>query len=73
MIIIDRFEGDKAVLETDGGMMNADRALISADAAEGDVLRLENGVYVVDAAATEARRQELRNRFNRLRRNREND
>lgn len=72
MIIIDRFEGGSAVLETDSGMINADRALLPSDAAEGDVLRFENGTYVLDREATEARRAALREKFNRLRR-RQND
>lgn len=68
MIIIDRFEGDIAVLETDGGMINVDRRLIPADSAEGDVLRFENGAYVCDINATETRRAAVREKFNKLRR-----
>lgn len=68
MIIIDRFEGGIAVLETDEGMINAERALIPNEAKEGDVLRFENGAYVCDISATEARRAAVREKFIRLRR-----
>lgn len=70
MIIIDRFEGGFAVLETDEGMVNADRGLIPEGAEEGSVLRLENGVYILDSEATEARRAAIREKFSRLRRKR---
>jgi hypothetical protein len=68
MIIIDRFEGDFAVLETDSGMIDVERNILPSDAAEGDVLRLESGVYYADPEATEARRAAMVSRFNRLRR-----
>jgi len=70
MIIIDRFEGDFAVLETDSGMIETDRTKIPENAAEGDVLIMENGVYIVDVKGTEMRRESIRNRFKRLRRKR---
>lgn len=69
MIIIDRFEGDIAVLETDSGMVQVSRSCISSDAHEGDVLRTENGVYLPDREATEARRAAVRSKLNMLRRN----
>ena len=70
MIIIDRFEGDFAVLETDSGMIETDRTKIPENAAEADVLIMENGVYIVDVKGTEMRRESIRNRFKRLRRKR---
>jgi len=70
MIIIDRFEGDFAVLETDSGMIETDRTKIPENAAEGDVLIMENGVYIVDVKGTEMRRESIRNTFKRLRRKR---
>lgn len=70
MIIIDRFEGDIAVLETDMGMVNTDRAALPKEACEGDVLVMENGAYTVDKEATLARREAVKNKFrNLLRRN----
>lgn len=74
MIIIDRFEGETAVLETDKGMIDAERSLIPDEAGEGDVLYIQNGVYLIDHAATEKRKASIAARFNRLkRRNVEND
>ena len=40
MLIIDRFEGDFAVIETSGGMVNIPVADIPANCKEGDVLTL---------------------------------
>lgn len=68
MIIIDRFEGNFAVLETDEGMINVERNLISDNVKEGDVLVQNGKNYLVDAAATKARRADVRKKFNRLRR-----
>ena len=68
MIIIDRFEGNFAVLETDEGMINVERNLISDNAKEGDVLVQNGKNYLVAAAETEARRADVRKKFNRLRR-----
>ena len=65
MIIIDRFEGNLAVLETDDGMKNIERSLLPENAAEGDVL-VYDGSWTVDTAATEQRRERTRKRLKRL-------
>lgn len=65
MIIIDRFEGSLAVLETDDGMINVERSLLPENAAEGDVL-VYDGSWTVDTAATEQRRERTRKRLKRL-------
>ena len=65
MIIIDRFEGNLAVLETDDGMKNIERSLLPENAAEGDVL-VYDGSWTVDTAATEQRRKRTRKRLKRL-------
>lgn len=65
MTIIDRFEGDLAVLETDDGMINVERSLLPENAAEGDVL-VYDGSWTVDTAATEQRRERTRKRLKRL-------
>ena len=65
MIIIDRFEGDLAVLETDDGMINVERSLLPENAAEGDVLVYKSS-WTVDTAATEQRRERTRKRLKRL-------
>ena len=40
MLIIDRFEGDYAVVETGDGMVNIPKAELPVGAKEGSVLRL---------------------------------
>ena len=40
-VIIDRFEGEYAVVELDGEMLTAPRALFG-DACEGDAIQIEN-------------------------------
>lgn len=60
MLIIDRFEGDIAVLENDdGNMQNVSRALLPENACEGDILVYSEGVYIPDDRTTEQRRREI--------------
>ncbi len=63
MIVLDRFEGDFAVLEYSGAdgckTANVSRELVSADSREGEVLVFDGESYSTDAAATEQRRAEL--------------
>ena len=61
-LVVDRFEGDRVILDADGVRLELPRALVPADAKEGDVLRL-----VVDAAGTAARRDAAAGRLERLR------
>lgn len=58
MLIIDRFEGDFAVVEDGEKMINIRREFIEEDACEGDVLSLLDSFYTIDRAATEERRKE---------------
>lgn len=72
MIIIDRFEGEKAVLETDDGMKYIDRARLPGDAREGDVLLKKGGSFAIERSAAEERRSLVRRKL-RARLNRKND
>lgn len=64
---IDRFEEDKAVLcDEEENCVVIDRARLPAEAREGDMLRLENGVYTVDTVLTEQRRARIRTLEQRL-------
>jgi hypothetical protein len=68
-VIIDRFEGKKAVCEkTDRTMINISRNKLPAEAKEGDVLVIEGDDVHIDSAATLKRRQAaeemLRRNFN---------
>lgn len=66
MTIIDRFEGEYAVLETDSGMKNVLRDILPEEAREGDVVELKNGAYTVNKKAAEKRRRELREKLKKL-------
>ena len=61
MLIIDRFEGEFAIVEdTDTDkMMTVENELIEQNASEGDVIVLLNGIYHVDSEATKKRRAEV--------------
>jgi hypothetical protein len=57
MNIIDRFEGDIAIVETDSGHINISRSDIDGEPREGDVIIPKNdGLYAVDKAAAKKRR-----------------
>lgn len=60
MYIVDRFEGDMAVLEGDGGVMRdiPIRAL-PAGVKQGDVLTEEHGAFRVDRDATQRRAESI--------------
>lgn len=67
MIIIDRFEGEKAVLETDDGMRDVDRALLPGEAREGDVLtEKDDGSFTLSRSAAAERRSLMRRKLRRL-------
>jgi len=61
MLIIDRFEGEFAVVETNDGVVNIPRIDLPADTREGDVL-----VMGVDKTGTEARKKSIERRMNKL-------
>lgn len=67
MIIIDRFEGNIAVVEDDNGKCKeVKRSMLPDDADEGDVLTYADGKYTVDHEATEERRRAVRRKLYRL-------
>ena len=61
MLIIDRFEGRFAVLDTGEGMINILRVDIPKRAREGDVLKL-----TIDTDNTAARKKRIDNMMNEL-------
>lgn len=65
MLIVDRFEGDWAVLEWEGQAFSVPRALVPGDAREGDCLtwRLQ-----VDRQNSAERRRRVRSLLDRLER-----
>lgn len=66
MMIIDRFEQDFAVVETDDGIIDVSRVYLPENAAEGDVILLTENGYVIDEAATAERRKSMAERLSRL-------
>jgi hypothetical protein len=58
-VIIDRFEGDYAVVEFEGVMKPIMRTDIPDDAREGDLLVLENNQWVVDRENTVKLKKEI--------------
>ncbi|MDI6880261.1 MAG: DUF3006 domain-containing protein [Desulfitobacteriaceae bacterium] len=58
--IIDRFEGQMAVIEFEGRIMkNIPKALLPAEAREGDVIDEEKGSFHVNKEETRQRRAEI--------------
>ena len=66
MTVIDRFENNKAVLETDGRLIETERSRLPENAREGDVLTETDGEWFVDVPATEQRRIYMRELMKRL-------
>ena len=64
--VIDRFEGEYAVLETEGGMTEIHRAHLPGAAREGDVVYYSCGGWSVDREETEKLRRKNSERLNRL-------
>lgn len=59
MLIVDRFEEDKAVVFDDEKRIILSRDLISPFVREGDVITLsDNGVYITDKEETDRRRKD---------------
>ena len=61
MLVIDRFEGDFAVVETSKGMVSIPRADLPPGAKEGDSLKIS-----IDAGATEERQKRIDDKMNKL-------
>jgi len=63
MIVIDRFEGDLAIVEYNGTIFTLPRTLIPKDASEGDVLK---ATIEIDPAYTANRRKRIMSLEDRL-------
>jgi len=61
MLIIDRFEGDFAVVETDNGLINISLSDMPKDSKEGDTLRL-----IIDEEDTAVRKKRIDRKMERL-------
>lgn len=59
--IVDRFEGDKAVLECENGETAVfERRSLPKNIKEGDMLRFDNGSCYLNAEETARRRKKIR-------------
>lgn len=68
---VDRIEGDVAVLvDEDGNSRDVPRAALPSGIRAGDMLREQNGMFVLDADAANARRARVLQLQNSLRRRR---
>ena len=61
MLIIDRFEDNDAIIETDDRMVIIPRSDLPVDAKEGDVLR-----FIVDTDNTQARKKKIEELMNKV-------
>ncbi|MCH5193775.1 MAG: DUF3006 domain-containing protein [Oscillospiraceae bacterium] len=66
MLVIDRIEDGIAVIEEGDSRFEVPVSMLDGNVREGDVVTLENGVYVPDISATEKRRREILNLQNDL-------
>ena len=66
IVIVDRFEGEYAVMEIDGVMNIIRRCDIPAETREGDVLRLEDSRWMIDREETEKRKKEIKDLADKL-------
>ncbi|WP_425801129.1 DUF3006 domain-containing protein [Desulfitobacterium sp. Sab5] len=65
--IIDRFEGDLAVIETEERqIITIQRRMLPPGVCEGDAVYEEDGVYRIDMEETKHRKEEIKTLMNRL-------
>lgn len=65
---IDRFEGEFAICENKetSEIININKSLLPANCKEGDIIKLENGVYIIDKTITNSEQEEIKNMVNNL-------
>lgn len=59
MLILERFEGDYAVIENNDDSLEVKRENIAPEAAVGDILVERDGMYFPDKEETEKRRKKI--------------
>lgn len=59
MLIIERFEGNTVIIENGDSYIKTDKKNVPQNAAEGDILIENNGIYEIDKIQTEKRRSEI--------------
>ncbi|GLV67158.1 hypothetical protein Bmyc01_58270 [Bacillus mycoides] len=64
--IIDRFEGELAVIEMKSITIDVPRSKLPSSAKEGDVLIIEDDKYTIDKKETDKRKREIQNLIDKL-------
>ncbi|MGN1411756.1 MAG: DUF3006 domain-containing protein [Oscillospiraceae bacterium] len=59
MLIIDRFEGDYAILEDNANHYEIKKSELPQDCREGDVIVSQGGMYIIDEEQTRLRREAI--------------
>ncbi|MBR5513791.1 MAG: DUF3006 domain-containing protein [Ruminococcus sp.] len=65
-MVIDRIEGDFAVVENEGIMLDIPLSQLPCDVKEGDIITFSNGVYIVDNKSAQEQREEISARLENL-------
>ena len=67
--IVDRFEGEYAVLEeyNTTNIINVLKTELPSEISEGDILEYNNGIYIILKSETLERKESIKDRFARLR------
>lgn len=65
-MVVDRFEGEYVVIETEDGMMNVHISQVDGNVREGDCVVLRDGRYTADTEETARRRADMAQRLKRL-------
>ena len=63
MIILDRFEGEYAVIEVEGKMVNVEKSKVDKEVKDGDLLELIDGIYYKNEEATNNRKRSIEEKF----------
>lgn len=58
--ILDRFEGDWAVIESRQKMIRVKRQELPAEAVEGDLLSQQSGTWMIDKEASSLRKKQIK-------------
>lgn len=59
MLIIDRFEGDYAILEDNNNHYEIKKSELPQGCREGDVIISQDGIYIIDEEQTRLRREAI--------------
>lgn len=65
-MVVDRFEGEYAVIETEDGMVDVHISQVDENVREGDCVVLKDGRYMADSAETSERRAKMAQRLKNL-------